>query len=925
MSAGADEPALIFFDSRQLAHTTMKIRILLSLIFVLSSAHANFSDNFTAGTSSSYTGSNSFGGGGTFTVNTATGTLDVQAASGNTYAVMLDDQTNFLEAGEYFEAVSTVGVGSSAPHQFVVVSNTPEQPSASTGFRFRRSPSLRIWGGDAPGSSTTLADPGNSGGLSYRIERVSATEFRFLYNTGLGFQDLGTYNLPGAATQMHVGVQSWAGTTPWDSFEIGTLVTTPNEAPTDIQLSNDTVRDNQPAGAAVGQLSAVDANIGDTHIFSVLSVDGSTTSTLFTVSGNELVTGTVLPATPTSYAVEIEAEDSGALTFSKTVTVNVVAPLAVFGAMADVQYADIPSAGSRDYRGSINRLQAAVNFYNTQELDFVIHLGDFIQQYWESYDDLMPIWEQLNAPATYHVLGNHEFDQIGVENIDQVDERLGMPAPYHTFTVPGTEADFLFIVIDGQEFATFTTLAGTPERAYADQLRATASSRGSNGVTWNGGVGPIQFAWLRDQLDGATAAGQKVIIMCHYPIMPLGATHNNHTDYELKALIDEYPAVKAWMNGHNHAGRYTLADGVHHYTMRGIVEQAGSNAYAVVELYEDRMVVDGFFNEPDRTFIFSENETGLAPVSNLQAAVDGSEIELTWSDTNSGETGYLIQRRSLGDSAYTTLATTAADTTSYTDTSLLADTYRYRVAAVDNDDTGPWEAFVDAEVEAPTGGGTPFTLMFMQGQEITLDDDPTGTVYDGIEDTRLRASTPTTNYGNDTADHEIDTSSAKHTVIKFKDILDMIPAGAFIESATLSIDISNDGDDMSLNRLGLSAIWDESTATWSNFGATANDGITALDLEGSPTAVSGSSGVQEIDVTEDITAWVSGAPNNGWAFLPGGTDNVRFGTSENSDTARRPKLTLTYSIEVPVIPEPALIMPLLALGSLLIASRRNQF
>jgi len=182
-----------------------------------------FIDEFETDTSENYTGSDSFGSGGSFIINTEAGTLDLQAAGGNTYLAMLNDGEHFLEAGEYLEVVSATGVGASSPHQYVIVSNTNVQPAEFEGFRFRRSPSLRVWGGTAPGAGTTLADPGNDGGLTYRIERLSSTEFRFLYDSGEGFTDLGTYELPGAAPRMYVGVQAWAGTAAFASLAIGNL------------------------------------------------------------------------------------------------------------------------------------------------------------------------------------------------------------------------------------------------------------------------------------------------------------------------------------------------------------------------------------------------------------------------------------------------------------------------------------------------------------------------------------------------------------------------------------------------------------------------------------------------------------------------------------------------------------------------------
>src|SRR5690606_36367369 len=83
-------------------------------------------------------------------------------------------------------------------------------------------------------------------------------------------------------------------------------------------------------------------------------------------------------------------------------------PLIRFGIIADVQYADQEDAGSRNYRGSIDKLAEAVQTFNGRDLEFVINLGDFIDKGSSSFDTLLSITNRLNMPL-YHVLGNHDF------------------------------------------------------------------------------------------------------------------------------------------------------------------------------------------------------------------------------------------------------------------------------------------------------------------------------------------------------------------------------------------------------------------------------------------------------------------------------------------------------------------------------------
>jgi putative lipase involved disintegration of autophagic bodies len=59
-------------------------------------------------------------------------------------------------------------------------------------------------------------------------------------------------------------------------------------------------------------------------------------------------------------------------------------------------------------------------------------------------------------------------------------------------------------------------------------------------------------------------------------------------------LLKQYPAVKAWINGHDHAGGYAFYQGIHHLTLPGMVESApGNNCYAIIQVYPDRLVIEG--------------------------------------------------------------------------------------------------------------------------------------------------------------------------------------------------------------------------------------------------------------------------------------------------------------------------------------------
>ena len=84
--------------------------------------------------------------------------------------------------------------------------------------------------------------------------------------------------------------------------------------------------------------------------------------------------------------------------------------------------------------------------------------------------------------------------------------------------------------------------------------------------------------------------------------------------------------------------------------------------------------------------------TGLAVTS-----VTRTSITLGWADVSSNETGYRIQRRPLGSSTWTLIATTAANATTYTNTGRSPNTsYEYRICGIIALGSSPWTLAVTA-------------------------------------------------------------------------------------------------------------------------------------------------------------------------------------------------------------------------------------
>ena len=103
------------------------------------------------------------------------------------------------------------------------------------------------------------------------------------------------------------------------------------------------------------------------------------------------------------------------------------------GFVTDVQYADIENIGLCHYRNSLDKLVEAIDYFNSNNLDFVIQLGDFIERDWESFDSVFEIWRKLKHKS-YHVLGNHDFEVNDSLKLKE-PELFGLKDRYYSFSI----------------------------------------------------------------------------------------------------------------------------------------------------------------------------------------------------------------------------------------------------------------------------------------------------------------------------------------------------------------------------------------------------------------------------------------------------------------------------------------------------------
>ena len=266
-----------------------------------------------------------------------------------------------------------------------------------------------------------------------------------------------------------------------------------------------------------------------------------------------------------------------------------------FAMIADCQYMDSASKFTRFYRESKAKLSNCVADLNKHpELKFTIHLGDFIDTGWKSYDELLPVYDKLKMKS-FQLLGNHDFE-VSDEQKLLVPKKLGLENRYYQFK----QKNCRFIVLDGNDLGYAAWPKDHPR--YKETVKLF-KEKNWVGASWNGAIGQKQMQWLDKQLIEAGKQKENVIIFCHFPVLD-GPMHNLWNAKEVVALLKKHNCVKAYINGHNHVGDYHKVDGIHYLTVPGMIETKYRTAYAIVKVTDKALYIDGIGRCPDYGLAF---------------------------------------------------------------------------------------------------------------------------------------------------------------------------------------------------------------------------------------------------------------------------------------------------------------------------------
>ncbi len=196
----------------------------------------------------------------------------------------------------------------------------------------------------------------------------------------------------------------------------------------------------------------------------------------------------------------------------------------------------------------------------------------------------------------------------------------------------------------------------------------------------------------------------------------------------------------------------------------------------------------------------------------------------------------------------------------------------------------------------PTGLGTCEGL-----RELTFQDGRDG--YAGTQDTYLRQVRPSRNYGsldNFEWDGSDGTPPGQNIgLLRFDDVFGegprRIPQGATVTRATLTLVVFNPSLAPAGDIHEALDAWDETTATWDNYGG--EPGVDPDERGAFVAAAPVRAATASLDVTASLQAWAADPTrHHGWIFSPQSPDGAQVWSSEAAEPGLRPKLTVRFGV-----------------------------
>lgn len=235
-------------------------------------------------------------------------------------------------------------------------------------------------------------------------------------------------------------------------------------------------------------------------------------------------------------------------------------PMVKAGIITDMHHTTKADTSTRKYSASQKKMEEFIAAMKQESPAFVIEMGDLVDTLAEGTDPAKNLGEIETLFRSfgphYHVLGNHEFDNLTREFVLKSIDNTGIPQGQTWYS--WENGGIHFVVLD----ADYTP--APPHRPY------DMNTPEDSFWTWKDTfVPPQQLKWLKKDLE---ATSLPTVVFTHQTLDRVNEQdHNIKNASDVRKILEESGRVLTVLSGHDHAGGYANIKGIHYIVMNGNV------------------------------------------------------------------------------------------------------------------------------------------------------------------------------------------------------------------------------------------------------------------------------------------------------------------------------------------------------------------
>lgn len=254
-------------------------------------------------------------------------------------------------------------------------------------------------------------------------------------------------------------------------------------------------------------------------------------------------------------------------------------PKLCIGLVTDLHYADKPSAGTRHYRESLAKLDAAAVQFQKDQISVLVELGDLIDAadtVEKEQNYLKTINEKFSkiCKNRHYVIGNHCVDTLKKE---EFLAGVGQEKTYYSFDQEGIH----FIVLDSC-------------------FRSDGVAYERKNFQWtDANIPQAELEWLKEDLK----SNDKPVIVFAHQRLDVSNNHGVKNNKQVRNLLESSGNVIAVFQGHSHKNDLNTIGGIHYCTLVAMVEGTGlvNNGFSTLNIDEQGNVqLTGFQKQQSR-------------------------------------------------------------------------------------------------------------------------------------------------------------------------------------------------------------------------------------------------------------------------------------------------------------------------------------